>query len=790
MLGIALMLAACADENGLGEAPIPDFHGVWRGMLRESTSGNFGEGVASMSQRDAQISGTWQATYYTVENGGTISGIVATDGDSATFTLVSSIPGVCALSVTLVLRGNEATGNYASVPCPTNPNPNIGTVRIWRDSRDGTSRYAPAPPPAPGRVTVTAGDGENVLTWSLVDNATGYTVYWSTAPDVTPTDHDGRFARAAPPFYDTGLVNGVSLYYIVTASNLGGESAPSAEVGATPLPPVPGAPEGVSITAGDGRVTLSWQAVTGAESYNVYWATAPGVTKTTGTRLAGVTSPYTHSGLSNGKAYYYVATALNADGESAESVEVSATPEASAAGPMGGWQEVAPMPTARRAPSANAVNGRIYVAGGINGVSLNVVEEYTPDLDSWRSRARMGQDRYMHGSAVVDGRVYVFGGSSGNGSTYGLTLNSTEEYDPATDTWQSRAPMPTARWSVMGAAVNGRIYAIGGKSGSVMRAVEIYDPASDTWSTGAPMPTARCCGAAVTFDGQIYVIGGGDGYLTAVERYDPVTDTWAIEPGMPTGRSSHTAQAAGGRLYAMGGWNGAVLEINEAFDPSTSTWHGAAPLPTRRNGLASAVISSRIYTFGGWDGTTVSAAAEVYAASPSVGAGAVDQEQPLIDAESGLMYAIGGSSEQKLAQVVTAGVTGSLVDVRFPVGCAGELVIEIQRAADGLPNGEVLGTTVLSAAQVGPHDSPPGFKPLPLAVPVPLATGEQFAVVLDSPGSCGMYLGPVGDPYPGGSAFFDSRPNPPGVWIALSEGRNDLAFQTVMATGLSQPSGQ
>jgi len=91
---------------------------------------------------------------------------------------------------------------------------------------------------------------------------------------------------------------------------------------------VPSAPTGVTATAGDGKVTISWSAVSGATSYNIYHSTTSGVTKTTGTKITGVTSPYTHTGLTNGMTYYYLVTAVNSSGESVESAQKSATPTA------------------------------------------------------------------------------------------------------------------------------------------------------------------------------------------------------------------------------------------------------------------------------------------------------------------------------------------------------------------------------------------------------------------------------------------------------------------------------
>ena len=96
----------------------------------------------------------------------------------------------------------------------------------------------------------------------------------------------------------------------------------------TESPPTsaPSVPTGVNATAGNGQVTITWDAVAGATSYNIYWSTTAGVIKANGTKISNVTSPYIHSGRTNGTTYYYVVTAENDNGESSESAEVSAKP--------------------------------------------------------------------------------------------------------------------------------------------------------------------------------------------------------------------------------------------------------------------------------------------------------------------------------------------------------------------------------------------------------------------------------------------------------------------------------
>ncbi len=93
----------------------------------------------------------------------------------------------------------------------------------------------------------------------------------------------------------------------------------------------PPAPTGLTATAGNQQVSLSWSASTGATSYNVKRGTVNGGPYTTAS--SPTTTSYSDTGLTNGTAYYYVVTAVNANGESGNSNQASATP-ASAGTPL------------------------------------------------------------------------------------------------------------------------------------------------------------------------------------------------------------------------------------------------------------------------------------------------------------------------------------------------------------------------------------------------------------------------------------------------------------------------
>jgi hypothetical protein len=88
-------------------------------------------------------------------------------------------------------------------------------------------------------------------------------------------------------------------------------------------------------------------------------------------------------------------------------------------------------------------------------------------------------------------------------------------------------------------------------------------------------------------------------------------------------------------------------------------------------------------------------------ASTAASTSTVDQQQPVIDVTVGAL-AIGGASEQKLAQTITAGVSGALTMVRFPVACnTGNLFVEVQGVtASGVPDGTTLASQTIAGSSL------------------------------------------------------------------------------------------
>src|SRR6266702_3937599 len=218
----------------------------------------------------------------------------------------------------------------------------ISDMANWNfPSNPGTLPTPPPAPVAPTNVTASGGTGQVTLSWTSVSNATSYNVYYATTSGVTTTSGT-KIAGATNPYVQTGL-SAASAQALATTTVM------------TPPPlPVPAVPTSVNASGGTRQVTVSWPAVSGATSYNLYWSTTSGVTTTNGTKIAGATSPAVQMGLPDSTTYYYIVTALNGSGESMPSVQVAAATLTSV-----------PAPTVTAAPA------NVTAIGGANLVTVS-----------------------------------------------------------------------------------------------------------------------------------------------------------------------------------------------------------------------------------------------------------------------------------------------------------------------------------------------------------------------------------------------------------------------------------
>jgi N-acetylneuraminic acid mutarotase len=306
-----------------------------------------------------------------------------------------------------------------------------------------------------------------------------------------------------------------------------------------------------------------------------------------------------------------------------------------AAQPLPRWKMAAPLPQAIGEIVAATVGGKIYVISGLDnrpGVHAPTGDNwvYNPATDKWATRKKMPEPAHHVMVAVWQNKIYVFGGfvRPANVAAW-QPIADAWVYDPAADSWQELAPMPTPRGAGEAVELGGKIYVIGGarstKPGDpgapillgstdqlVVGTTEAYDPASNTWQERSPMPTPRNHFFAGAADGKIYAIDGRIGtcfvtksdVIDLVEAYDPATDHWAYAARAPVTRGDVTGGAHDGRLYVAGGeFQDAARKMTfwavEVFDPKTGIWSDLPHMQVARHGFAAAFVGNKLHVIGG-----------------------------------------------------------------------------------------------------------------------------------------------------------------------------------------------
>lgn len=280
----------------------------------------YGEGnpvITAVTSADKSITATWNAypdalsynIYYNVDGGaylsaGTTSGTTWTKNDCINGSTYS-----VKITATYFITTVQTTGDsniVSATPLPLSPTINT---------------------------PITEGDHTITVTWNAIPGASGgYKVYYSTDAG-TPDAAEGASPISTMALTQTltGLTNFQN--YTITVVTVGTTSAidptpidslaSKAEIAQPVGPPAP--PVIATLTPWDEQVTLTWDAVATAETYNIYYATTSGGSYTL---ISGITDlSYTVTSLSNSTPYFFIVTAENVTyGESEDSVEETSTP--------------------------------------------------------------------------------------------------------------------------------------------------------------------------------------------------------------------------------------------------------------------------------------------------------------------------------------------------------------------------------------------------------------------------------------------------------------------------------
>ncbi len=313
------------------------------------------------------------------------------------------------------------------------------------------------------------------------------------------------------------------------------------------------------------------------------------------------------------------------------------------------WVKKAPMPNSEDFVNTAVINEQIYVIGSNNTVNTNYNYLYNPSTDSWISKTPMPTIQMGGAIATYQNKIYMIGG--GQGISPNITTSQTginELYDPVTDTWTSKTPLPMAYANLHAVTVNGMIYVMGGTTVASMKMNvfginELYNPATDSWQSLASMPIPVYNFGMVAIGTKIYVLGG---HITSqlegcnkTQIYDTLTDTWSYGTPMPITTVGGVATAINinslsTRIYYIGNelvmkyyqylnksdWTYTTNSPTQIYDLQTRNWTTGASSPTTRiSGVSLAVVNNTMYAIGGYGGIGIgqTSANEQYFPSPN-----------------------------------------------------------------------------------------------------------------------------------------------------------------------------
>ncbi len=279
------------------------------------------------------------------------------------------------------------------------------------------------------------------------------------------------------------------------------------------------------------------------------------------------------------------------------------------------WRDVKAMTHKRRFNEAICVNDALYVLGGgedfYNGIdiiprALTVAEKFTFADSTWVAIDSMPTPRFTAAVAAVQKKIYVIGGRN-----LETTHNTIDVYNTETGNWEAPITMPSIRYGHVARVRQDTIFLFGGykkdNNGLVITAdIDAFVPATNTWELKRKMQTPRAYHQVVQMENQFYILGGIENLegLRSVEIYDPTTNHISRGDPLRQARMHFGAVVLNNEIYVVGGMvsllSSEMLSSMDAFDKEKG-WHERKPLSKARHSFGICGYKGILYVTGGAD---------------------------------------------------------------------------------------------------------------------------------------------------------------------------------------------
>jgi fibronectin type 3 domain-containing protein len=463
-----------------------------------------------------------------------------------------------------VYRSDSQTGTYTKIGESTSLSytdtvSDVGTYyyQVIAVSAGGFESTHSAPtlatasrPTAPTNVTTSVADAKVTVSWDEVSGANSYNVYRSGSQGGT---YDKVGDSAAPSYIDTVSSVGTYYYRVSAVSADGFESAHSTPTLATATSP--SAPINVTASAVDAKVTVSWNVVSGASSYNVYRSSSQ-----TGTydKIGESESPSYIDTVSSMGTYYYQVSVVSAGGfESAHST----------------WKSVTvTRPTAPTNVTASVADAKVTVSWDeVSGAS---------SYNVYRSGSQTGTYTKIGESASP---MYIDTVSSVGTYYYQVSVVSAGGFESAHSTWKSvTVTGPTAPTNVTASVVGAEVTVSwdemsGASSYNVYRSDSYYGGTLTKIGESESPSYIDTVSSVGTYYYQVRVVSAGG----LAGAYSTQRSVMVTSPNAPTNITASTtadnkaslswsavSRASSYNVYRSDSQTGTYTKIGESASPS------------------------------------------------------------------------------------------------------------------------------------------------------------------------------------------------------------------------------